>query len=127
MLKPPGWAPDAKPTTRGWIHHKTGELLVSRKHSERQVTEYLMSQVSTATEVSEPEAVMEAEPLIEADPVFEESAVEAEPLIEADPPQQHPDHWSMTKAQLVEHAADVHGLTLDMTMTKAEMITQIES
>lgn len=124
MLKPPAWAKDAKPTTRGWIHPRTGELLISRKHSDREVTEYMMAKldapVITASEVSEPEVV------IEADPVIEEAAPEAESLIEADPVQQHPDHWSMTKAQLVEHAAEVHGIELDPTLTKAKMIEAIE-
>lgn len=30
-LNPPSFAPDAIPTPRGWVHPKTGELLVSVK------------------------------------------------------------------------------------------------
>lgn len=28
---PPSWCPDALPSERGWVHPKTGELLVSVK------------------------------------------------------------------------------------------------
>lgn len=123
MLKPPAWAKEAKPTTRGWVHPQTNELLVSRRHSDREVEEYHLWKASQ----DNPAPINEPAPLIEADPVIEEAAPEAEPLIEADPVQQHPDHWTMTKSQLIEHAADAHGMELDMTMTKAEMIEAIES
>jgi len=121
MLKPPAWAKDAKPTSKGWINPKTGELLVSRKHSDREITEYYMAkEEAVVTAVSEPEAVVpDPEPIIEADP-----EPEAELLTEADP---DVDHSSLTKAQLVEHALEVHGITLDSSMTKAQMIEDLEA
>ena len=123
MLKPPAWAKDAKPTSKGWINPKTGELLVSRKHSDREITEYYMAkEEAVVTAVSEPEAVVpEPEPIIEADP---EPEPEAELLTEAEP---DVDHWSLTKAQLVEHAYAVHGITLDASMTKTKMIEELEA
>ena len=63
MLKPPAWAQDAKPINRGWIHHLTGELLVSRKHSDREIEEYYIAKADAAP-ASEPTP----EPIIEADP-----------------------------------------------------------
>ena len=121
MLKPPAWAKDAKPTSKGWINPRTGELLVSRKHSDREITEYYMAkEEAVVTAVSEPEAVVpDPEPIIEADP-----EPEAELLTEADP---DVDHSSLTKAQLVEHALEVHGITLDSSMTKAQMIEDLEA
>ena len=123
MLKPPAWAKDAKPTSKGWINPRTGELLVSRKHSDREITEYYMAkEEAVVTAVSEPEAVVaDPEPIIEADP---EIAPEAELLTEADP---DVDHSSLTKAQLVEHALEVYGITLDSSMTKAQMIEDLEA
>lgn len=41
MIKAPNWQKDAIPTTRGWTHPKTGELLVSRRISKEEIREYL--------------------------------------------------------------------------------------
>lgn len=122
MLKPPAYAPNAKPTTKGWVDHKTGELLVSRKHSDRDIEEYYLAKAAPAPA---PAPVPAPEPIIEADPVVEEAAPTAEPLIEADPVDH--DHTSMTKAQLAEHAHAVHGIDLDTSMTKAQMIEELEA
>tara|TARA_R100001198_G_scaffold91582_1_gene69985 strand:- start:3663 stop:4031 length:369 start_codon:yes stop_codon:yes gene_type:complete len=121
MLKAPAWAKNAVPTVRGWQNPKTGELLLARKHSVRQVEEWHSSNkvVVEAAPKSAPA------PIVEADPVIVEAAPTAEPLIEADPVDH--DHTNMTKAQLVEHAASVHGLELDASMTKAQMIEAIET
>mgnify|MGYP000751552177 CR=1 FL=1 len=120
MLKAPAWAKNAVPTVRGWQNPKTGELLMARKHSVRQVEEWHSSNkvVVEAAPKSAPA------PIVEADPVIVEAAPTAEPLIEAEP---DVDHWSLTKAQLVEHAADVHGVELDSTMTKSKMIEALEA
>ena len=120
MLKAPAWAKNAIPTEKGWVSPK-GELLVARKLSDRQLTEYWNAQKN---DVSAPAPIQEPAPIIEADPVIEEAAPTAEPLIEAEP---DVDHWSLTKAQLVEHAADVHGVELDSTMTKSKMIEALET
>ena len=40
MIKAPAWAKNAKPTTRGWVDARTGEVLVSRKFSDREVKEW---------------------------------------------------------------------------------------
>ena len=121
MLKPPAWAKNANPTNRGWVDPKTGELLVSRRHSDREVAEYHIAKADQP--VSAPAPIQEPAPIIEADPVIEEAALTAEPLIEADPV----DHWSLTKAQLVEHAHEKHGVELSTSMTKAQMIEELEA
>tara|TARA_A200000159_G_scaffold39934_1_gene36496 strand:- start:2179 stop:2553 length:375 start_codon:yes stop_codon:yes gene_type:complete len=122
MLKPPAYAPNAKPTVRGWVDHKTGELLVSRKHSDRDVEEYHIAKAGPIAPVPAPAPTPAPKPIIEADP---EPAVEetAEMLTEADPV----DYSSMTKAQLAEHAYETHGIDLDTTMTKSTMIRELES
>ena len=123
MLKPPAWAKGAIPTEKGWVSPKNGELLVSRKHSQRQLIEYWNNAKGVPVSAPKPAPIQEPAPIIEADPVIEEAAPTAEPLIEADPV----DHWSLTKAQLVEHAYEVHGVELDSTMTKAKMIEELEA
>ena len=120
MFKAPAWAKNAIPTEKGWVSPK-GELLVARKLSDRQLTEYWNEQKN---DVPAPAPIQEPAPIIEADPVIEEAAPTAEPLIEAEP---DVDHWSLTKAQLAEHAADVHGVELDSTMTKSKMIEALEA
>lgn len=118
MIKAPAWAKNAKPTTRGWVDARTGEVLVSRKFSDREVKEWSKFQGDEA-------AASTPAPIIEADPVVEEVAPTAELLIEADPINH--DHTSMTKSQLVDHAALEHGINLDASMTKAQMIEDLES
>lgn len=121
MLKPPAWAKEAKPTTRGWVHPRTNELLVSRKHSDREIEEYYLAKAASDAPAPAPAPAPEPEPIIEADP---EPVVEdtAEMLIEAEP-----DYTGMTKADLAEHAAAVWGIELDTSMTKAQMIEDFES
>lgn len=115
MLKPPAYAPNAKPTTRGWVDHKNGELLVSRKHSERDVEEFYIAKAGAPAPAPAPQPIIEADP----EPVVEETA---EMLTEADPV----DYSTMTKAQLAEHAYEEYGIDLDTTMTKSEMIQELE-
>ena len=125
MLKPPAYAPHAKPTNRGWIDPKTGELLVSRKHSDREITEYYIAKEEAVVTVA-PEPIIEANP--EPDP-------EAELLPEADPAvedivyvnvdlSRKPNFSNMTKAEIVQWAKNIN-LSLDMSMTKSEMIQVI--
>ena len=126
MLKAPAWAKHAVPTPRGWKDPKTGELLVSRTLSDRQIAEWHSHKSAQGmTKPVEGTPAPKPEPTLEADPVVEEVAPTAEPLIEADPADH--DHASMTKAQLAEHAHAVHGIDLDTSMTKAQMIEELEA
>jgi hypothetical protein len=129
MLKAPAWAKNAVPTPRGWKDPKTGELLVSRTLSDRQIAEWHTHK--SAQGMTKPVGSTSApkpEPIIEADPVVEEAEPEAEVLIEADPVEDHVhDYNGMTKADLAEHAAAVHGVELDTSMTKSKMIEALEA
>lgn len=40
MLKAPKWLKDAKPTTLGWTHPVSGELLKSQRFTAEQVAEW---------------------------------------------------------------------------------------
>ena len=70
MLKAPAWAKNAIPTEKGWVSPK-GELLVARKLSDRQFTEYWNAQKN---DVPAPAPIQEPAPIIEADPVIEEAS-----------------------------------------------------
>lgn len=117
MIKPPKGAPNAVPTSRGWMNGD--KLILIRSLSENQIAEWEKAQGKTPA----PAPIKEPAPIIEADPVIEESAPTAEPLIEADPAAD--DLSSMTKAELVEWGAEI-GIELDMSMTKAEMLYELE-
>ena len=39
-ITPPNYQRDAVPTTRGWTHPRTGELLVSRPMKQHEIDEY---------------------------------------------------------------------------------------
>jgi len=121
MLKPPAKRQDAVPTLRGWEDPRTGEILVSRKHSERQIVEYF-NYHNMQRSAPAPAPAPAPEPIIEADPAPEVGA-EAEMLTEADPV----DYSAMTKADLADHAALEHGIELDISMTKSAMIRDLES
>lgn len=40
-LKPPSWASNATPTTRGWIDPSTGELLKSQRITSAEIENYI--------------------------------------------------------------------------------------
>lgn len=103
VLKPPNYRKDAVPSTRGWHHPRTGELLVSQPLSHQDVWEYLnTSQIKEAPVLTPPAA---PEVLIEASPV---------------------DYNSMTKAELVQLAAD-NGHTVDGRLKKNELIDTVKN
>lgn len=121
MIRPPKGKPNAVPTPQGWM--VGSKLVVARPIAASDIVEYKrhMQNQGVATPAPAPEPA--PEPIIEADPVVEEAEPEAEVLIEADP--EEDDLSSMTKAELVEWGAEI-GIELDMTMTKAEMLSELE-
>jgi hypothetical protein len=40
MIKAPGWCAHAVPTTRGWKHHRTSEILKKRSISQAEIDEW---------------------------------------------------------------------------------------
>ena len=103
-ISPPNYQKDAIPTTRGWTHPRTGELLKAQKLSEQQIAEYHGNNVVATAPVT----------LTESPTTEEEFAAEH---IEVD-------YNDMTKSQLVELAAE-YDIELSSSMTKAEMITEL--
>lgn len=118
MIKPPKGKPNAVPTPQGWMIGN--KLVVSRPIAASDIVEYKRHMQN---QDAAPAPAPAPEPIIEADPVVEEVEPEAEVLIEADP--EEDDLSSMTKAELVEWGAEI-GIELDMSMTKAEMLSELE-
>ena len=102
-MQPPNYQKDAIPTTRGWTHPRTGELLISRPMSQSAIDEYLG--------VS-PEPQM----LKESPTNFEEAKVE---LMTED------NLESMTKVEL-EALGREHGIELDRRKNKADLIMELK-
>ena len=106
MIKAPAFQKDAIPPTRGWTHPRTGELLVSRPHSQAQVDEYLgitaEPQVAPVVEVVEE---------IETDMPIEEEEEQSELEF-------------MTKLEL-EAMGREHGIELDRREKKSSLIDQL--
>lgn len=50
-ITPPNYQRDAVPTTRGWTHPRTGELLVSRPMKQHEIDEYLGVSVEEPAEM----------------------------------------------------------------------------
>ena len=106
-MKPPNYQKDAIPTTRGWTHPRTGELLVSIKLTEEAINEYLGIK---------PEPMM----LKESPTNFEEAKVEL--MTEDNLPSELED---MTKLEL-EAIGREHGIELDRRKNKADLIKELK-
>ena len=106
-MQPPNYQKDAIPTTRGWTHPRTGELLVSIKLTEEAINEYLGIK---------PEPMM----LKESPTNFEEAKVEL--MTEDNLPSELED---MTKLEL-EAIGREHGIELDRRKNKADLIEELK-
>ena len=106
-ISPPNYQRDAIPTTRGWVHPRTGELLVSRKISEAAIDEYLG-------------ITPEPQMLKESPTNFEEAKVEL--MTEDNLPSEYQD---MTKKEL-EALGREHGIELDRRKNKADLIEELK-
>ena len=106
-MHPPNYQKDAIPTTRGWTHPRTGELLVSIKLTEEAINEYLGIK---------PEPMM----LKESPTNFEEAKVEL--MTEDNLPSELED---MTKLEL-EAIGREHGIELDRRKNKADLIKELK-
>lgn len=115
-IKPPNYQKDAVPTTKGWKHPKTGELLVSTKLKQGQIDEYL------GVTPAEPEAVvvdMHTETVIDVNEMIHDMTIEGK-LLAA----QAADLRSLTKVQLEELGRE-HGVELDRRLKKEDLIDQL--
>lgn len=115
-IKPPNYQKDAIPTTKGWKHPKTGELLVSTKLKQGQIDEYL------GVTPAEPEAVvvdMHTENVVVVDEMIHDMATEGK-LLAA----QVKDLESLTKVELEELGRE-HGIELDRRKRKDDLIEEL--
>jgi len=102
-----GYLDNAKATTRGWVHHKTGELLKSQKMSQAEVDAHNGVKPKAAPIIEEAEMENEIQQLNEA-PVNGKSLEE------------------MNKFEL-EAIGRQHGVELDRRESKDSLIGQIKT
>jgi len=109
-ISPPKWAKNAVATLRGWV--VGNELVKSQKFTQDQVDEFNGVKADPEPVIVEPTPVLVAD-VVEAAP---------EPIMEAP----SVDLSSMTKAQLVQYAAD-NNIEVDPKSTKAVILQTIQS
>lgn len=115
-ISPPNYQKDAIPTTRGWTHPRTGELLKAQKLSQAQIDEY--------------NGVSHAETLTESPTTAEEFKSEHIDVIESEYDDE--EYWeyddleSMTKAELEELGRE-YGIELDRRHNKDVLIEQLKA
>lgn len=97
-ISPPAFQKDAIPSPQGWRHPRTGELLVSRKISQKEIDEF-----------NNPPSMTEWIPNEVDDVIYEEDEDWEDAEIDLD---------SMTKAELIETAEDWE-IEIDPKATKA--------
>ena len=98
-IKPPSWCSKAVPTTRGWKHWATAEILLNKKFTQDQIDDFYGV---TAYE-------FEAEPAVAA--VSDEAPVDLD---------------SMSKKELEELGRE-HGIELDRRASKKTLVGQMLS
>ena len=114
-ITPPNYQKDAIPTTRGWTHPRTGELLKAQKLSQQQIAEYngTFGAPTTLTE----------------SPTTEQEFVEEHLEIEVDGDDEY---WTpeelhtLSKIELEELGRE-YGIELDRRHTKQTLIEELEA
>ena len=101
-ISPPGWKPDAIPSSNGWRHPHTGELLKSQSISAAEIQEY-----------------MGHDPLEHTHPDGVTHSHEG-----GDVPHTHDDLEDMNKRQL-EALGREHGIELDRRKSKTALIEEL--
>lgn len=109
-IKAPNFQKDAVPTTKGWHHPRTGELLKSQKITPKQIDEYLMGE-----EIEIPAEISEANTITHACPVCRNSNCSCSASI-----------YEMSKDQLEEYAKEKFGVDIDRRYSLSKLIEQVE-
>ena len=139
-ISPPNYQKDAIPTSRGWTHPRTGELLKAQKLSEQQIGEYL-GEVITSAPPEPIEITINPVSLTES-PTTEEEFVEEhleldmddlsiegheiEPIeIDEDEYWTEDDLDDMNKEELEELGRE-YGIELDRRKTKSVLIKELK-
>lgn len=113
MITPPAYKKDALPTTRGWTHPSTGELLVSRPISQNEIDEYLG--VTSSIEIDESQLLLEEkDTTAEWQKIYEDVDVPAVA-----------DLNSMTKREL-ETLGRSYGVELDRRQSKKDLVEELQ-
>jgi len=113
-IAPPNWAKGAVPTTRGWTHARTGELLVARPISQADVDQWMIENTET-----EP-----AEGYQKLDNNFQPQTLTESPTTEEEFAEEHLE--DMSKVELEELARE-HGVELDRREKKSTLIGKVKS
>lgn len=129
MIKPPSWCKDAIPTRKGWIHPKTGEILVGGSISQKDIDEYLGVKIDSikAEAAHAQEVQIDIMEGVEDDIMIEDDLiiVDVEDDSEIEWEVEEIDLDSMTKAQLIETAEDWE-IEIDPKGTKATIKAILE-
>ena len=114
-IKPPQYCRDAEPTTLGWRHPRTREILAVRKISQADIDEYYLAQMDKdALEAKARESGVELDKRLSKEALV--SKVEV--LMEND-------ITTMNKKQLEEFARE-RGVELDRRKTKATLLAEVQ-
>jgi|SaaInlV_125m_DNA_1040241.scaffolds.fasta_scaffold165575_1 hypothetical protein len=113
-----GYLDNAKATTRGWVHKKTGELLKSQKMSQ--------SEADALNGVSAPKAKPAPEPKVDIVKVMEEAEMENEVQQLNEAPANGKSLDEMNKIEL-EAIGRQHGVELDRRESKSSLLGQVKN
>lgn len=138
-IKPPGYAPFAVPTLNGWEDPNTGEVLVSRRHTQEQIDEWHGIPTITESKKLDVEITKPKDPLEHSHDDGTKHSHEGgdEPhdhndSEDSEPGHVHPPWWvsdselkAMSKKEL-ELLGREHGIELDRRRRKADLIKELK-
>lgn len=124
-LKAPNWAKNAVPTRKGWTDPVTGEVLVSIRFTERQITEFNLLKAEKAVSAPVPKQEKKEEVEVTTELLTEVPTNEDVNMLR-EVPNLDEDLAHMTKKQLLEKAAEL-GVDVSSNDTKAEITAAIEA
>ena len=114
-IAPPNWAKGAVPTTRGWTHARTGELLVARPISQGDIDQW----ITENTEKPAPTGYQNLDKDFKPAPV----TLTESPTTEAEFAEEHLE--DMTKVELEEIGRE-YGVELDRREKKSTLINKVK-
>ena len=114
-IAPPNWAKGAIPTTRGWTHARTGELLVARPISQADVDQWMVEN----TETPAPAGYQKLDEDFKPAPV----TLTESPTTEEEFAEEHLEN--MTKVEL-EAIGREHGVELDRREKKSTLVEKVK-
>lgn len=114
-IRPPSWCSKAVPTTRGWKHWATSEILLNKRFTQEQIDDFWAEKNGTA-----------AAPMEDLTDLITEGKIQAEMIrMEREESSETTDLESMSKMQL-ETLGREHGVELDRRLTKKTLVEQMK-